>query len=233
MTLPLLLFCLAAFGLGFIGTWVASRNLDPAAKRKRWVKFAAYFVIFFSMLLAAAAGPRVFCLVLAAIAALGAVELFRARVSLLAWPFYLALCTACLTFAYQATPQEAIYVYIVVACFDGFCQISGQLFGRLPLAPAISPGKTIEGAVGGFLSTALVAVLLAGTPRLSAGQAIRFSLVTLPAALGGDLAASWLKRRAGIKDFGTLLPGHGGVLDRFDSLLGAAPIAWLLLHLWR
>jgi phosphatidate cytidylyltransferase len=118
---------------------------------------------------------------------------------------------------------------MTVAVFDGFAQVTGQLVGRRRLSPRLSPGKTVEGVVGGAMA-ALVSSYwlrgLAGAPPLRA-CAIGAALVV--ACVAGDLAASAIKRRAGLKDYSRLLPGHGGVLDRYDSLLGAAPIACLLL----
>lgn len=108
---------------------------------------------------------------------------------------------------------------------------TGRAFGRRPLAPAISPKKTIEGAVGGFL-VATIFITIAGMWVFP--QAGRLSLALLGAAivvLGicGDLFESRLKRTAGVKDSSGLIPGHGGVLDRIDALLFAAPAYYLYL----
>jgi phosphatidate cytidylyltransferase len=115
---------------------------------------------------------------------------------------------------------------------DSAAYFAGRAFGRNKLAPRISPGKTWEGAVGGALGVALYAFML---PTVGA----RDIFVLLPAMLAlfvlsvlGDLFESWIKRQAGIKDSGTLLPGHGGVLDRIDSQLAVLPVAaliWMIL----
>ena len=107
--------------------------------------------------------------------------------------------------------------------------------GRHKMAPRISPGKTWEGAAGGLVAgtgatVALVAVLgpietaLAAAALLGAGIAI--------AGQAGDLAESWLKRLAGAKDSGTLIPGHGGILDRMDSLFPVFPLVYAASRLW-
>ena len=100
----------------------------------------------------------------------------------------------------------------------------GSAIGRRKIAPRISPGKTWEGTVAGFLAAALVIVLwnrpFAGLPTWSVVTAVLIG----PVAFGGDLLESWMKRRAGVKDSRTLLPGHGGMLDRIDSLVAAAPL---------
>jgi phosphatidate cytidylyltransferase len=108
----------------------------------------------------------------------------------------------------------------------------GRAFGRHRLAPSTSPGKTVEGLWGGLLAAALVGWIgagQAGLPNPGAGAALAFAVAAFGVA--GDLFESHLKRRAGVKDSGSFLPGHGGVLDRFDSLLFAAPGAYWLLHL--
>jgi phosphatidate cytidylyltransferase len=106
----------------------------------------------------------------------------------------------------------------------------GSSFGTRKIAPAISPGKTWEGTIAGFLAAA--AVVLVGVAATGIYVwAVLAALTIGPAAFVGDLLESWLKRRAGVKDSGTLLPGHGGVLDRIDSLLAAAPLVAVLIVL--
>jgi phosphatidate cytidylyltransferase len=105
--------------------------------------------------------------------------------------------------------------------------------GRHKLAPRISPGKSWEGLGGSILAGCLTAGLM--FPFLlhrSAGLGIVFGLAAVAAATMGDLSESMLKRDIGIKDMGHLLPGHGGVMDRLDSLLATAPVAYLLLTAW-
>ena len=111
---------------------------------------------------------------------------------------------------------------------DTFAFFSGHALGRRRLAPALSPGKTVEGAVGGLVggvagAFAVRAIGLPGLPALAT-----LALGALVAALGivGDLDESLLKRWAGVKDSGTLFPGHGGMLDRLDSLLFGAPVLY-------
>jgi len=112
---------------------------------------------------------------------------------------------------------------------DSGAYFIGKAFGRRKLLPAISPNKTVEGSLGGML-TALVVVLgvnaLLG--KLPFWQAFGIALVTGLAAQMGDLVESAMKRHFGVKDSGRLIPGHGGVLDRFDSLLFVFPILYLL-----
>jgi phosphatidate cytidylyltransferase len=112
----------------------------------------------------------------------------------------------------------------------------GRLAGRRKLIPAVSPGKTVEGALGGLALTVVAALAyerLALRPLAQLGMApwwaAAFGLVVSVAAQLGDLVESLLKREAGVKDSSRLIPGHGGVLDRVDSLLFVLPVAYLLL----
>jgi phosphatidate cytidylyltransferase len=112
----------------------------------------------------------------------------------------------------------------------------GSLIGRRKLAPRISPGKTWEGTIAGLLASA-IAVWFVGTqvfsPALPAEILVPVALAIGPAGLLGDLLESGLKRAAGVKDSGTIFPGHGGVLDRIDSLLLVAPVVALALNAYR
>jgi phosphatidate cytidylyltransferase len=106
----------------------------------------------------------------------------------------------------------------------------GRAFGRTKLAPHISPKKSVEGAVAGLIAPALVGPLLGMTqglpPLLMAGYGLAIAVATIV----GDLVESLIKRQTGVKDSGVLIPGHGGLLDRMDSLLFCAPVAVLYLH---
>lgn len=115
---------------------------------------------------------------------------------------------------------------------DSAAYFAGRRFGKRKLAPQISPSKTWEGVIGAFLAVAIYAAGLFMLFHYQLGFA--FSLLLLvPLSVIGDLFESWIKRRAGAKDSGGLLPGHGGVLDRIDGLTAALPLAagaLLLLH---
>jgi phosphatidate cytidylyltransferase len=119
---------------------------------------------------------------------------------------------------------------------DTFAYFVGRRWGTRKLIPRVSPGKTVQGAIGAMLGTMLVAVgysyvlSLFPTYRLSVPEAVLFGVLVSVAAQVGDLAESLLKRDAGVKDSGTLLPGHGGALDRFDSLLFTLPLAYLVFR---
>ena len=108
---------------------------------------------------------------------------------------------------------------------------AGRTFGRRKLAPVISPKKTVEGAIGGLLVGSGAAILFGHywPIGLSDIAMAGVGLLLTVAGIGGDLYESAMKRRAGAKDSGNLIPGHGGILDRIDSWLFAAPVFWLIL----
>ncbi|MBB1513069.1 phosphatidate cytidylyltransferase [Tessaracoccus sp. MC1627] len=135
----------------------------------------------------------------------------------------------------MAAPDGQLRILTVIACVvasDTGAYAVGSLIGRHKLAPHISPGKTWEGLVGGVAVTTAVAVLasvfLLGAPWW---VGVPLGVLVSLAATTGDLVESLLKRDAGIKDMSNFLPGHGGVMDRLDSMLVAVPVGWLVLHL--
>lgn len=121
-------------------------------------------------------------------------------------------------------------VFITAWGTDTFAYFSGYLFGKRKLCPSISPKKTVEGAIGGVLGSMIVSLIF--------GYLFLREYLFVVALIGivgsivaqiGDLSASLIKRYIGIKDFGNIMPGHGGILDRFDSILFTAPIVYYIL----
>jgi phosphatidate cytidylyltransferase len=126
----------------------------------------------------------------------------------------------------------AFALLLAVFADDTFAYIGGRLLGRHKLAPSLSPGKTLEGFVAGTAACIFVTFVALYHDRatyLSIGQALLLGLAIAAAAPAGDLFVSMLKRDMGVKDTGELLGGHGGVLDRLDSILFAAPAAFYVI----
>jgi phosphatidate cytidylyltransferase len=120
-----------------------------------------------------------------------------------------------------------LFALVLVWAADTFAYFTGSRFGRVKLAPRISPGKTIEGAWGALIGGALVAVAggwLLGERDLALVLLVAVAVLTLVFSIVGDLLESLLKRQANVKDSGTLFPGHGGLLDRLDSVFAAMPV---------
>lgn len=142
---------------------------------------------------------------------------------------------------------DATYFVVLILAYawggDTFAYFAGRAFGKRKLAPVVSPKKTVEGAIGGVLGSMLIGVFatliyLQFFGRLLGFAQARPAYYLLVAVLGGlasllgivgDLFASAVKRQCGIKDFGTIFPGHGGILDRFDSVLFIAPLVSLVV----
>jgi len=235
-----LLICFSAFLIGGAGLYCASWKQAPAVRRTRLTKFITYFCIVNLFVLGALAGPMVLSGLMAMVAALGARELHRVMpraagggmpVEWTIGAIYLLIAAGSVLFAWLSPSGTAVFVFLVVCAFDGFSQVAGQMVGRHCLAPRISPGKTIEGCAGGLLCAAGMALLLQPIVSWNAVRALSVSSFIAATALTGDLLASWVKRRSGVKDYGTLLPGHGGILDRFDSFLFASAACLLLFEL--
>lgn len=224
------------FVLGGIVMYLGNRRVDKVTRRSRWLKYGVYVLIVYTMLGSALAGYFVW--IAGIIVILGLFELIRVasyrergmlRKPILKWSLlvYLGLSYCVISFAHVCSPPTLVFVYVVVAAFDGFSQVIGQLLGKHKLAHRISPGKTIEGAAGGLIAAVSIATLLHRLPPVSPVQAAMMGTGLSLTGLCGDLLASWYKRLHSVKDFGNILPGHGGVLDRFDSLLTAITAFWI------
>lgn len=125
----------------------------------------------------------------------------------------------------------ALLAVVVASDVGGYAV--GSFLGRHRMAPTISPGKTWEGTAGSLALAGLTGMLVVQFALDAAWwQGAVFGVAVAAAAIAGDLAESLIKRDVGVKDMGNVLPGHGGVMDRFDSILFAAPVAYLLLMVW-
>ena len=120
--------------------------------------------------------------------------------------------------------EWVLFALILVWVADIGAFFVGRRFGRTRLAPNVSPGKTWEGVVGGAVASALVAVVGSMWFNIPVLRFVPLCLAVVAFSIVGDLTESLLKRFAGVKDSGSLFPGHGGVMDRIDSVTGAAPI---------
>ena len=224
----LLFFTASTFLIGAVGIHRANLRSTPEKRRERWIKLGGYFAVVHGVLLCAWLGRAALAALFLLVVVAGGRELVRARAHALTLTSYAALGACLIGFVLRAAPQTTIYVYLVVAAFDGFSQVTGESLGHHRLAPRVSPQKTVEGALGGLVAAIFTGLVLRPLPDLDWLPATAASGLASAAALGGDLTASWVKRRSGIKDFGDLLPGPGGILDRFDSFLAAGACALFL-----
>jgi phosphatidate cytidylyltransferase len=126
-----------------------------------------------------------------------------------------------------------MFLFVLIWVADSGAYFAGRAFGKHKLSPHVSPGKTWEGAFGALLGAVVCGVVLHRFEwfELSVMQLVFVCVATAWVSIGGDLFESVMKRQADVKDSGNLFPGHGGVLDRIDSLLAAAPVFLMLVAL--
>ena len=158
---------------------------------------------------------------------------FASMATLLLAPLYVGVPLGTIAWIRAAHgPAALVWLIAVISLSDTAQYYTGTMFGRRKLSPIVSPGKTVEGAVGGFVAAYITGALLApwALPFTSAMSAGILALGLALFGIGGDLFESLLKRSAGQKDSSTLIPGHGGVLDRIDAYLFAAPVFYVYLR---
>ena len=127
-------------------------------------------------------------------------------------------------------PQLVLALMVMIWIADTFAYFTGRSIGKHKLSPHVSPGKTWEGVIGGLIGVAVYGYLLSYHPYFEQVNAFVLSLLSIVIAfvsVGGDLFESRIKRQRGVKDSGRILPGHGGIYDRIDSLIAAAPLYML------
>lgn len=134
-------------------------------------------------------------------------------------PLYVALIVL-----YQASPELLLFALLIVWAADTGAFFAGKYLGRIKLAPDISPGKTWEGVIGGLAAVVVLTLVRSTWAETDLAVLIPFCLAVACLSIVGDLTVSMFKRAAGLKDSGSIFPGHGGVLDRIDSIAAAAPL---------
>jgi phosphatidate cytidylyltransferase len=208
-----------------------NRKLDPEKSQKQWTKYIIYVLI---------VNLLWFCIIYSQLAfiILGIILIFIATaewwkaVNKLKGNLWFSLIFVLLMAGFwrflYLDQQTLLLVCWTVVLFDGASQISGQLAGKRKLLPKISPGKTWEGLMGGALVTLLSGLLVQGQFSDSWISHILWMCLIMAAAFVGDLLASLVKRRVGIKTYSRILPGHGGAMDRFDSLFTAGAFVFYI-----
>lgn len=206
---------LALFGLlGVVLMGIGAHNAGPMAIAGWAAAASTGTILFFSL------SPRRYALANTAVTTLG-----------IAWVGMLSF--AILIAGGPHPVAQIMFLVIVIAGNDIAAYFVGRSVGRRPLAPRVSPGKTVEGFIGGLVIGAIVAAVLAVFPpweQIGVTRALVTALLVGLIAPIGDLAESMVKRALGVKDMGAVLPGHGGMLDRIDGFLFAVPAVYLLFR---
>jgi phosphatidate cytidylyltransferase len=192
--------------------------------------------------LGAVASVPIDAVLLTAFVAIGAVSLARwqgggdavASVASALLPvLYLGLPVGAMVAIREGRGPAALFLLMLTVIVSDSAQyFVGRALGRRPLAPRVSPKKTVEGALGGFVFGTLLLAVVGGwwLPSVVPGVRVLLGLAVVALGIAGDLFESMLKRSAGVKDSSSLIPGHGGVLDRIDALLFAAPVYYVVLR---
>ena len=225
MEAKLYLILLSYFLVGGLVMARVTRNKDAAFRKSNWTKYVVYLIIVNALFLSILFWPSLFQLFCLLIIAGGVYEIValtvkgkQRKLGIIALAILAGFSLLFYQFS-QLPPKYLFYTLFLTTVFDAFSQLSGQLFGKRKLVPTISPNKTYEGLLGGLGFALLTAVLIHELLSLSIGQSFMLGLGVAAFAFMGDLLASYCKRRFHTKDFSKLIPGHGGVLDRFDSFI--------------
>lgn len=223
-------FLLAAIGFYFI-----NKNKTSDIAKKSWIKYGSYFIIinllFFSIVINSIVF-RYFSLLIIVVAIIELLVLFvQARYAKKKF-FLLSLivfAASSLGFYLFSGMEKYIilFSFLIVSIFDSFSQISGQLWGQKKLFPKISPNKTMGGFIGGAIVAILSALLLQNLYPEPTYKLFLLTIGIVVFAFLGDIASSYYKRKYRVKDYNNLIPGHGGFLDRFDSLIAGG--AWVAI----
>ncbi|MBX3062794.1 MAG: CDP-archaeol synthase [Anaerolineae bacterium] len=218
---------------------LATRTLGSDIGRRFWTAIIGGPLVLLIVYL----GGWLFTLAIVVVLVISTYELHsNVRDSRLLWSVWLYLIVALvyiclptsLLWLIRQFPDGAAWVltlFITNWATDGCALLGGRIFGRTRLAPLISPGKTVEGALTGIILGTLIGTAAAALLQLNISVGFIATVAISLLTVLGDLAESWLKRRLAVKDFGTLLPGHGGLLDRIDGLLFASVGLFLVIAL--
>jgi phosphatidate cytidylyltransferase len=226
------------FCSGGLAIFIICLKKPKEARQKQWLKFWSYVVIVHTIILTLQV-KWAFTSICVLIAITGLIELLKVaaqnklyikKLIIILFTYgiisYFFIC-----FSITSSPERILFVYLVVAAFDAFSQITGQLFGHHKLAPSISPAKTIEGALGGFSFAIILSFLLHASLNPSVFHPAIIGAIIATSSLAGDLTSSWYKRLHNVKDFSNWLPGQGGIIDRFNSFIGSAVSVYLISRL--
>ena len=235
MILTIYIIILSCFLLGGIAFYVIDRQTDRETARNNRIKYITYFFIIHLLFLSIVFETMVFQFISIGIVMTGIGELIhvfrksgyqKKALFVFSMGIFLALSAGFIFFGHQGKGL-ILFTFLVLSIFDAFSQISGQLIGKTRIIPSISPNKTLEGLAGGALFAVAGSLLLKNIIGMQTIDGLLLTAGILLFAFLGDMAMSAYKRNYGVKDFSKLLPGHGGFLDRFDSLIAGGTFAVL------
>lgn len=215
---------------GILWIIVVNRKLEQAGRRQQWTKYLVYLLLVNLVWFVLVLSPKIYPFLGWFIMLIAGIEFILAYYKKSSFfPFTLILLVIFAGFerSLHLSSHLIIYCFFLVVVFDATCQVVGQLVGKRKLFPSISPKKTWEGLLGGMFITLASSLLIRSSFGFNWADWALLSMVVLSGAFIGDLLASLVKRSAGISNFSRLLPGHGGILDRFDSLIMAGAFLYI------
>lgn len=226
---------LAYFFLATIAFYFINRRKQAHLARNSWIKLGTYFLIVNVIFFTISFLPLAFRMLTAIIIFMGFYELHKLHresgfnQKAFYWLSVLLFALFALGFFLFSGLNRGLilFTFLILCIFDGFSQIAGQLFGRRKLFPKISPNKTVEGLIGGTFVAVLSSLWIERLIYADHLWAMIMAFGIAVFAFIGDVATSFYKRKFQVKDFSRLIPGHGGFLDRFDSLIAGG--AWIAL----
>jgi phosphatidate cytidylyltransferase len=226
----LLFFFLGGTGIYFIG-----KKQNPMERKENRLKYCTYFFIVAFLYGCICFADKIFPCICSLIAFAGLFEIVRLQrnVSQKRAVFYgiifvYMLIGAGFYFFGRLSQPVLLYTFLMVCLFDAFCQTGGQLLGKHKIFTGLSPNKTYEGLFSGLFTVIGASPLIGRILGFSVFNATILGLSICLFSFIGDLSASWVKRRYGVKDFSSILPGHGGFLDRFDSFMISGVFVYLI-----
>lgn len=231
---PIVYYIFIFLAIGGGGMAIANKNAGEKVRKERWLKYFTYIFITGVVVLGIFYNFIQWVAIFIVIA--GLMELIkvnfknpdRSAITPLVFLLFLLIAVGFILFIRTFSQSFLLFIYFQVLVFDGFCQITGQLFGKHQLAPGISAAKTVEGLIGGCIFCLIAAIMCADWISISRVAALQFGFITALSSFIGDILASWYKRKVKVKDYSNWLPGQGGFLDRFDSFLMTGAFYYLL-----
>lgn len=207
--------------IGALGNYIALIKKDKQNRKKWWLKYFTY-IIWAGLAISGITYLNKFYFWMAcAVCSIGFYEILKNLNKLkfkefLILAFYIIISNCFIGFSSISNREVLLGIFVTICIFDAFCQITGQIFGKLKIIKKISPQKTLEGYIGGTIISLLFVFLALKNILLNEQWNIIIYFIIIGSVIG-DILSSMLKRYMRIKDFSQILPGQGGVLDRYDS----------------
>jgi cytidylyltransferase family len=221
--------------MGGAGTYFGGKKKDNMGQKNNWLKYFTYFFIIVFLYGFICFAEKVFSCICLLISFSGLIEIIslqkknpqRKIMFYLILIIYIFISVGFYCFG-GLSQSMLLFTLFIVCTFDAFCQISGQIFGKRKISPRLSPNKTYEGLFGGLFMAVCSSLIVGRILNIPISVIIVLGLYICFFSFAGDLSASWVKRKYGVKDFSKVLPGHGGFLDRFDSFIVSGAFVYVI-----